>query len=310
MDKVLRGLTLCSALTVAFLFLACTPNQNIRKDQTNNRSASGYQTDDEFFNGNQDPDVAQDNANIDGMTIGDNADSGVKSSNSSNQQDFRLKKPQFDESGMASWYGREFQGKKTASGEPFEMNEFTAAHKNYPFGTILLIKNLENGKSVRVRVNDRGPYQGRRVIDMSYAAAKQLDILNNDETMVGIQVLRRGEDSAVTANNITSIKGFEPVSGEFDSVPYDNGDSSLQQTSLNNVSMSGNFTVQAGAFYSKHNAEELKSKIEGIVNYQVNCVQDNDLIKVKVEGIHTRAEADRCKKQLNSNNIEAFVVEN
>ena len=76
--------------------------------------------------------------------------------------------------GRASWYGREFQGQTTASGEPFNMNSMTCAHRSLPLGATVLVTNLRNHRSVLVRVNDRGPVPENRVLDLSYAAAKVL----------------------------------------------------------------------------------------------------------------------------------------
>jgi rare lipoprotein A len=76
--------------------------------------------------------------------------------------------------GQASWYGRAHHGKLTASGEPYDMNALTAAHRTLPLGTWLLVENPRNGKTVRVRVNDRGPYVDGRVLDLSLAAARAL----------------------------------------------------------------------------------------------------------------------------------------
>jgi rare lipoprotein A len=76
--------------------------------------------------------------------------------------------------GTASWYGPSFQGHRTASGERYDMHEYTAAHPFLPFGTILEVRNVENGRSVKVRVNDRGPFTHKRIIDLSYAAAKEI----------------------------------------------------------------------------------------------------------------------------------------
>ena len=81
------------------------------------------------------------------------------------------------EEGMASWYGKKFHGKKTASGERFNMYELTAAHRTLPFGTKVKVTNLENNKSVVVRINDRGPHVKGRIIDLSYAAAKKIDMI-------------------------------------------------------------------------------------------------------------------------------------
>lgn len=80
--------------------------------------------------------------------------------------------------GTASWYGPGFNGKKAASGERFNQNAMTAAHKSLPFGTRLKVTNQKTGKSVMVKVNDRGPYHGGRILDLSKAAASQLGIVN------------------------------------------------------------------------------------------------------------------------------------
>ena len=89
--------------------------------------------------------------------------------------------------GIASWYGPKFYGRKTASGERFTKHAFTCAHKTLPFGTRLEVTNLYNNKSVEVIVNDRGPYIGRRVIDLSYAAAKEIDLLKTGTAKVAIR---------------------------------------------------------------------------------------------------------------------------
>ena len=82
------------------------------------------------------------------------------------------------ESGVASYYAHKYHGRTTASGERFDMNDMTAAHKTLPFGTRVRVTNVSNGKSVTVRINDRGPFVKGRVIDLSLAAAKKLDMVN------------------------------------------------------------------------------------------------------------------------------------
>ena len=81
--------------------------------------------------------------------------------------------------GTASWYGLQFQGKQTASGEPFDMLDFTAAHPSLPLGTLVKVTNLRNGKAVVVRINDRGPVVDGRIIDVSYNAARALGLQNS-----------------------------------------------------------------------------------------------------------------------------------
>jgi rare lipoprotein A len=87
--------------------------------------------------------------------------------------------------GTASWYGEQFQGKQTASGEPFDMHDFTAAHPSLPLGTFVKVTNLRNGKAVVVRINDRGPVVDGRIIDVSYNAARALDFKDR-----GVQTVR------------------------------------------------------------------------------------------------------------------------
>lgn len=98
-------------------------------------------------------------------------------------------------SGVASWYGKDFHGKKTANGEIYNMYDLTAAHRTLPFGTVVRVTNLENGKSVQVRINDRGPYIHGRLIDLSYAAAKKLDFVQYGTAQVRLQVITFGDNS-------------------------------------------------------------------------------------------------------------------
>ncbi|MEQ1769079.1 MAG: septal ring lytic transglycosylase RlpA family protein [Devosia sp.] len=86
--------------------------------------------------------------------------------------------------GTASWYGPGFNGKKSASGEKFNQNAMTAAHKSLPFGTVVKVVNQKTGKSVQVRINDRGPYVGGRVIDLSKAAATKLGMMQSGTAKV------------------------------------------------------------------------------------------------------------------------------
>jgi len=96
-------------------------------------------------------------------------------------------KPVHKEVGEASWYGPGFQGQETANGETFDQNDMTAAHPSLPMGTKAKVTNLENGKKVEVRINDRGPYTEDRVIDLSSAAAKKIDMKEDGTTQVKIE---------------------------------------------------------------------------------------------------------------------------
>ena len=98
--------------------------------------------------------------------------------------------------GLASWYGAKHHGKRTASGEIFDQNKFTAAHRTLPWGSIVKVTSLENGKAVEVRINDRGPFTKGRVIDLSRAAAKVLGMVKSGVSLVRMELLSPGEISS------------------------------------------------------------------------------------------------------------------
>ena len=102
------------------------------------------------------------------------------------------------QTGLASWYGRAWQGKRTASGERFDIRKLTAAHRHLPLNTRVRVTNLTNGRSVEVKINDRGPYAPQRVIDLSAEAAKQLDMTKKGLVPVKIETIE-------TATNETRI---------------------------------------------------------------------------------------------------------
>ncbi len=91
--------------------------------------------------------------------------------------------------GVASWYGKEFDGQLAANGETFDMTAYTAAHRKLPLGSIVRVLNLENGKSVRVRITDRGPYVIGRMLDLSHAAARELEMVDMGTAAVQIEVI-------------------------------------------------------------------------------------------------------------------------
>ncbi len=205
----------------------------------------------------------------------------------------------FYQKGPASWYGREFHGKTTASGEKFDMNDMTAAHKTLPFGTIVEVKNLENGKSVRLKINDRGPYRGNRIIDLSFGGAKEIGIVKTGEAVVGIKVLKMGSTGSAL-NEDTDKRYVEPVAD----------DETYTKVKSERVDdYNDGIKLQAGAFYSRKNAENLKSKIEGMTDRPVKVFKDGDFFKVRVEGLKDKREMGKLKNMLNEDNISSFSVE-
>lgn len=96
--------------------------------------------------------------------------------------------------GYASYYADKFHGRKTANGEIYNMHDYTAAHRNLPFNTILLVTNLKNGEKVKVRINDRGPYVKGRILDLSLQAAKDIGLIKSGVTKVNIKILKLGSN--------------------------------------------------------------------------------------------------------------------
>ncbi|MGL5292027.1 MAG: septal ring lytic transglycosylase RlpA family protein [Vibrionaceae bacterium] len=111
------------------------------------------------------------------------------SKKTSNKKKAALVPTGFKQSGLASWYGPRYHGRLTASGEKFNMHALTAAHRALPFGTKVKITNLKNNQHVTVQINDRGPYSGKRIIDVSHAAAKRLGMLHSGLAKVRITVV-------------------------------------------------------------------------------------------------------------------------
>ena len=115
----------------------------------------------------------------------------------------------------ASFYAEKFHGKRTSNGEIFNMNDLTCAHKSLPFNTILKVTNLSNGKTVQVRVNDRGPFVAGREIDLSKAAAKKIGMINSGTAKVKIQIVKMGKNDKLSQQTAKSAaKMMEKIESE------------------------------------------------------------------------------------------------
>ena len=119
----------------------------------------------------------------------------------------------FHQVGWASWYGRHFHGRRTSSGEKYDMHKFTAAHKTLPIGTYVKVRRLDNGREVVVRINDRGPFKRGRVIDLSYAAAKQLDMFRKGVVRVRVEALSHTAAPAASTSVAASPLSVKEVPG-------------------------------------------------------------------------------------------------
>jgi rare lipoprotein A len=150
---------------------------------------------------------------------------------------YTLKSSQgFRQKGIASWYGTKFHGKRTSSGEPYDMYAMTAAHKTLPLPTFVEVTNLDNGQKVIVKVNDRGPFHNGRVIDLSYSAATKLGIIANGTGNVEVKAISTSSKPAVTM-----------------SPPLSTPDVTKQAVAL---------FLQLGAFSTQHSADNLKTKLQ------------------------------------------------
>ncbi|ADZ90745.1 septal ring lytic transglycosylase RlpA family protein [Marinomonas mediterranea] len=151
--------------------------------------------------------------------------------------------------GTASWYGKKFHGHKTSNGETYDMYAFSAAHKSLPLPTYLKVTNIDNGRSVIVRVNDRGPFHGDRLIDLSYAAAVRLDYHKKGLARVKVEAITPKPGQTLTVKTNSNAVAKTPVV-----VPKAPQPSSVKVTS--------SFThLQLGAFSSQDSAESLKNKL-------------------------------------------------
>jgi rare lipoprotein A len=152
------------------------------------------------------------------------------------------------ERGVASWYGPGFHKVRTSIGEPYDMYAMTAAHKTLPLPAYVRVTNLQNGRSVVVRVNDRGPFVGNRIIDLSYTAAAKLDMLRNGTAMVDVRSIDPTAPPVFTASTA-------PAPGAPAAVPQSSApDASFTRSAL---------FIQAGAFSDPANAERLADKLRG-----------------------------------------------
>ncbi len=311
MKYIVRGIVIIAGILLVFMLItACAPNKALTKERLfGSREKTAQTSDEEYvYNYDNDKDTSyEDNGSRD---TNRERKTAVKKDFAVADEEMNAdsngpRKEKFYQTGIASWYGREFHGKMTASGERFNMKDLTAAHKSLPFGSVVVVKNLDNGREVRVKINDRGPYKKGRILDLSYAAAKKLDILSDGEAMVGINVVKKVKNQN-SADSRMNDEEVEPVSG---TTPHkdDSGYDSTAPSELN--SDSGTFAIQAGAFYSRKNAQNLKNRIEETVEGNVIVVRENELYKVRIEGIRSRKDADRYKKKLQTKEINAYIVE-
>ncbi len=183
--------------------------------------------------------------------------------------------------GIASWYGPNFHGKRTSSGEFYNMYDFTAAHKTLPMNTIVKVTNLKNGRTAIVRINDRGPFVEDRIIDLSYAAAKQLDMIKMGTAPVELEVLGFGS----TIETLSSQSQKEMVLGDF-------------------AVQIGSFRRYEGAKITQEKNALVQGRYKAIIKKMI--IEGEPLYRVWLTGFKSEAEARDFIKQ--GRYVGAFVI--
>ncbi|MGD8998867.1 MAG: septal ring lytic transglycosylase RlpA family protein [Granulosicoccaceae bacterium] len=188
----------------------------------------------------------------------------------------------YHERGIASWYGTKFHGRRTSSGERYDMYAMTAAHKSLPLPTYVEVTNLKNNRKVIVKVNDRGPFHENRIIDLSYAAAHKLGINHSGTGLVEVRAINTRETQSVIAANTNAP--------------------AVQTTAANKPSAALSLFLQVGAFASRTNAEQLLGRLleAAVGNVRISQLSNAEqtLYRVRIGPIASVEEADRLAESL------------
>jgi rare lipoprotein A len=217
--------------------------------------------------------------------------------------------PNYDEVGTASWYGPTFHGKAAASGETFNENDLTAAHPTLPIPSLVRVTNLENGRSVVVRLNDRGPFVDDRIIDLSKAAGAALDMHAKGTARVRVQYVGPapatggGAVAAVQPQRIGVVSApLPPVAKPVVAAPA--------PVAMPASSTTGQFFVQAGSFADLGNAHALRDRLSqsGRVSIEATTVNGSEFYRVMVGPWNSRADADAVRLQFAQAGRQGLVV--
>jgi len=179
----------------------------------------------------------------------------------------------YHEKGVASWYGSKFHGRRTSSGEPYDMHLATAAHKTLPLPCYAEVTNLDNGRKVIVKINDRGPFKDDRLIDMSYGAALRLDMIATGTARVDVRVIDVSAAGASTASTV-SAAGATTAS-----------------TVAGNAEEAGTW-LQAGAYGRREGAEKMAGQLEQAQLIPVSIHQLDELFRVWLGPFSSNSEVE------------------
>ncbi len=198
----------------------------------------------------------------------------------------------FVDEGLASWYGQKFHGHLTSNGEIFDMYEFTAAHKTLPLPSYARVTNTDNNKSIIVRINDRGPFHANRIIDLSFAAAKELDYLQSGTASVRLEVIHVNEQDMVTVGNNQAV----PLQQFLDPAPL--------QPDANQL------FIQLAAFSDRAQAASLAEAAHVIYAHPATIANDNDIFRTLIGPIPNRLLANALLQDvIGTGYTQAFILE-
>jgi len=211
------------------------------------------------------------------------------------------------ERGIASWYGGQFHGQQTALGETYNMNAMTAAHRELPLPTDVRVENLDNGRQVTVRINDRGPFKRNRIIDLSRAAASKLGMLESGTAPVEIRALpTQGQETEGAADERTA--GSDAATG---SAPA----ASTAGPGDTRATQEAKYSVQVGAFGERRNADRMVGRAEAGTNSPVRINEhrrpEGLLYRVQIGPLSDAEAVDRVTEQMRDVGIhDSHVVVN
>ena len=196
----------------------------------------------------------------------------------------------FSQRGIASWYGKKFHGRKTSNGETYDMYAMTAAHKELPLPAYVEVTNLKNKRRIIVRVNDRGPFHENRIIDLSYSAARKLDIVKNGTGLVEIRIV--GHNGEISTED--SVSQAAPV-----------------RTAATEKGIDG-FYIQVGAFINAVNAKRFQNRITSLSKNNVEIsealVNGQTVYRVQIGPINNVETADRIVAKLGEKGINEHQI--
>ncbi len=218
----------------------------------------------------------------------------------------------YKKQGIASWYGKRFHGKKTSTGDIYDMYAMSAAHTVLPIPSYAKVTNPINGRSVIVRINDRGPFKHDRLIDLSYAAAFQLRLIKHGSGLVEVETI---DTSPEALRKISADKSIQ-IASQAQNISTENSTNikisptaqteSIEQLPTVTSSTSTQFYVQAGAFKNEANGDLLQKRIQSLQvgqNVGVANVYNNGLYRVKLGPFSSKLDADisaaNIRRQLN-----------